>query len=145
MDRQRRIEILKQEKKTLELLAEVTTDATRKKELKERVQAYEFAINELEGKQVKVRINEFLDGNKNWCTNVLVNDELIANENIEFISNRPSKEVKVVELVIKEEAATINSNKLLSKRDKLILSIKKRIKKLSRELGVLIHEERRSY
>lgn len=140
MDRQRRIEILKQEKITLELLAEVTTDDDRKKVLKERVQAYEFTINEIEAKQPKVRINEFLDSNKNWVINVLVNDELIANENIEFISKRPSKEVKVVELLIKEEAGSINSNKLLTKRDKLILSMKKRIKKLSRELGVLIHE-----
>lgn len=140
MDRQRNIKILKQEKITLELLAEVTTDDERKKVLKERVQAYEFAINELEGNQPKVRINEFLDSNKNWVINVLVNDELIANENIEFISSRSSKDVRVVELLIKEETGSINSNKLLTKRDKLILSMKKRIKKLSRELGVLIHE-----
>ncbi|MGG7144832.1 hypothetical protein ACQPVP_15420 [Clostridium nigeriense] len=140
MDRQRKIEILKQEKITLELLAGVTTDDKRKKELKERVQAYEFALNEIECTQPKVRINEFLDRNKNWVINVLVNDELIANENIEFISNRPNKDVRVVELLIKEEAGNTNSNKFLTKQEKLILSMKKGIKKLSRELGVLIHE-----
>ena len=140
MDRKRGIEILKQEKMTLELLEEVTTDNKRKKEIKERVQAYEFAINEIKDEQPKVRINEFLDKNKNWVINVLVNDELIANENIEFISKRPSNDVRVVELLIKEEAGSIKSNKFLSKREKLILSMRKRIKKLSRELGVLIHE-----
>lgn len=140
MDRKRGIEILKQEKITLELIAEVTTDDKRKKELKERVQAYEFILNEIEGNQPKVRINEFLDSDKNWVINVLVNDELIANENIEFISSRSSKDVRVVELLIKEEAASINSNKFLTKQEKLILNMKKGIKKLSRELGVLIHE-----
>lgn len=139
MDIRRAISILGEERRTLELIAEVTRDDKRKKELKERVQAYELAINELEGKQPKVRIKEFLDSNKNWCINVLVNNELISNENIEFISNRPSKEVKVVELVIKDDTSTINYNKLLTKREKLILSMKKRIKKLSRELGVSIH------
>ena len=139
MDIRRAISILGEERRTLELIAEVTRDDKRKKELKERVQAYELAINELEGKQPKVRIKEFLDSNKNWCINVLVNDELISNENIEFISNRPSKEVKVVELVIKDDTSTINYNKLLTKREKLILSMKKRIKKLSRELGVSTH------
>lgn len=39
MDRKRGIDILKQEKTTLELIAEVTKDDKRKKELKERVQA----------------------------------------------------------------------------------------------------------
>lgn len=139
MDRKRGIDILKQEKTTIELIAEVTKDDKRKKELKERVQAYELAINEMEGKQPKVRINEFLDSNKNWCRNVFVNDELISNENIEFISKRPSKEVKVVELVIKDNTAAINSNNFFTKREKSILSMKKRIKKLSRELGVSIH------
>lgn len=108
--------------------------------MKERVQAYDLILNQIEGKQPKVRIKEFLDSNKNWCINVFVNDELISNKNIEFISNRPSKEVKVVELVIKDDTSTINSNKILTKREKLILSMKKRIKKLTRELGVSIHE-----
>lgn len=139
MDRRRAIGILAEERRTIDLIEGVTTDATRKKELKERVQAYDIILNEIGDKQPKVRINEFLDSNKNWCINVLVNDELISNENIEFISNRPSKEVKVVELVIKDNTATINSNKLLTKRENLILSMKKRIKKLSRELGVSIH------
>ncbi|MBS6504619.1 MAG: hypothetical protein KH415_23955 [Clostridium sp.] len=139
MDKRRGIDILKQEKTTLELIAEVTKDDKRKKELKERVQAYDLILNQIEGKQPKVRIKEFLDSNKNWCINVFVNDELILNENIEFISKRPSKEVKVVELVIKDDTSTINFKKLLNKREKLIVNMKKRIKKRSRELGVSIH------
>lgn len=139
MDRRRAISILGEERRTLKGIAEVTTDYDRKKELKKRVQAYDLILNQIEGKQPKVRIKEFLDSNKNWCINVLVNDELITNENIEFISNRPSKEVKVVELVIKDDTSSINSNKFLTKREKLIISMKKRIKKLSRELGVITH------
>lgn len=139
MDRRRAIKILEEEKRTIDLIEGITADAIRKKELKERVQAYDLILNEIEDEQPKVRIKEFLDSNKNWCINVFVNDELISNKNIEFISNRPSKEVKVVELVIKDTTSVINSNKLLTKREKLILSMKKRIKKLSRELGVSIH------
>ena len=139
MDRRRAISILGEERRTLKGIAQVTTDYDRKKELKKRVQAYDLILNQIEGKQPKVRIKEFLDSNKNWCINVLVNDELITNENIEFISNRPSKEVKVVELVIKDDTSSINSNKFLTKREKLIISMKKRIKKLSRELGVITH------
>lgn len=139
MNIRKAISILGEERRTLELIAEVTTEDKRKKELKERVQAYDIILNQIEGKQPIVRIKEFLDSNKNWCINVFVNDELISNKNIEFISNRPSKEVKVVELVIKDDTSTINSNKILTKREKLILSMKKRIKKLTRELGVSIH------
>ena len=139
MDRRRAISILGEERRTLKGIAEVTTDYDRKKELKKRVQAYDLILNQIEGKQPKVRIKEFLDSNKNWCINVFVNDELITNENIEFISNRPSKEVKVVELVIKDDTSSINSNKFLTSREKLIISMKKRIKKLSRELGVITH------
>lgn len=139
MNIRKAISILGEERRTLELIAEVTTEDKRKKELKERVQAYDLILNQIEGKQPIVRIKEFLDSNKNWCRNVFVNDELISNENIEFISNIPSKEVKVVELVIKEDTSTINSNKISTKREKLILSMKKRIKKLSRELGVSTH------
>ncbi|MDU3549065.1 MAG: hypothetical protein E7F83_16795 [Clostridium sp.] len=139
MDIRKAISILGEERRTLKGISEITSDAIRKKELKERVQAYDLILNQIEGKQPIVRIKEFLDSNKNWCINVLVNDELISNENIEFISNRPSKEVKVVELVIKDDTSPINSNKILTKREKLILSMKKRIKKLTRELGVSIH------
>lgn len=139
MDIRRAIRILEDEKRTLELIEGVTYSVTRKKELKEKVQSYDLILNQIEGKQPKVRIKEFLDNNKNWCINVLVNDELISNENIEFISNRPSKEIKVVELVIKDATSTTNSNKSLTKREKLILNMKKRIKKLSRELGVSIY------
>lgn len=139
MDRRRAISILGEERRTLKEIAEVTSDGIRKRELKARVQAYDLILNQIEGKQPKVRIKEFLDGNKNWCINVFVNDELISNENIEFISNRPSKDVKVVELVIKEATSTINSNKFSTKREKLILNMKKRIKKLSKELGVSIY------
>lgn len=139
MDRRRAISILGEERRTLKGIAEVTTDYDRKKELKKRVQAYDLILNQIEGKQPKVRIKEFLDSNKNWCINVFVNDELITNENIEFISNRPSKEVKVVELVIKDDTSSLNSNKFLTNREKLIISMKKRIKKLSRELGVITH------
>lgn len=57
--------------------------------------------------------------------------DIILSENIEFISKRPSKEVKVVELVIKDNTSTINSNKLSIKREKLILNMKKRLKKIS--------------
>ncbi|MDB1935106.1 MULTISPECIES: hypothetical protein [Clostridium] len=139
MNIRKAISILGEERRTLELIAEVTTEDKRKKELKERVQAYDLILNQIEGKQPIVRIKEFLDSNKNWCRNVFVNDELISNENIEFISKRPSKEVKVVELVIKDNTAAINSNNFFTKREKSILSMKKRIKKLSRELGVSIH------
>ena len=139
MNIRKAISILGEERRTLELIAEVTTEDKRKKELKERVQAYDLILNQIEGKQPIVRIKEFLDSNKNWCRNVFVNDELISNENIEFISKRPSKEVKVVELVIKDNTSTINSNKLSIKREKLILNMKKRLKKLSRELGVSIY------
>lgn len=138
MDRRRGIDILKQEKTTIELIAEVTKDDKRKKELKERVQAYELAINEMEGKQPKVRINEFLD--KNWVINVLVNDELIQNENIEFISKRPSKDVRVVELVVKEDISSKKNNKILAKIENLILSINKRFKVINREIGESINE-----
>lgn len=110
MNIRKAISILGEERRTLELIAEVTTEDKRKKELKERVQAYDLILNQIEGKQPIVRIKEFLDSNKNWCRNVFVNDELISNENIEFISKRPSKEVKVVELVIKDNTAAINSN-----------------------------------
>ena len=140
MDKKRGIDILKQEKTTLELIAEVTKDDKRKKELKERVQAYERAINEMEGKQPKVRINEFLDKNKNWVINVLVNDELIQNENIEFISKRPSKDVRVVELVVKEDISSKKNNKILAKIENLILSINKRFKVINREIGESINE-----
>lgn len=139
MDIRKAISILGEERRTLKGISEITSDGIRKKELKERVQAYDLILNQIEGKQPKVRIKEFLDSNKNWCINVFVNDELISNENIEFISNRPSKEVKVVELVIKDDTSPINSNKILTKREKLILSMKKRIKKLTRELGVSIN------
>lgn len=64
--------------------------------------------------------------------------DIILSENIEFTSNRSSKEVKVVELVIKDDTSTTNSNKFSTKREKLILNMKKRIKKFSRELGVSI-------
>ena len=58
MDRKRGIEILKQEKITLELIAEVTTDDKRKKELKKRVQAYEFILNEIESNSaIFIKIN----------------------------------------------------------------------------------------
>ena len=140
MDRKRGIDILKKEKTTLELIAEVTKDDKRKKELKERVQAYELAINEIEGKQPKVRINEFLDKNKNWVINVLVNDELISNENIEFISKRPSKDVRVVELVVKEDISSKKNNKILAKIENLILSINKRFRVINREIGESINE-----
>ena len=140
MDRKRGIDILKQEKTTLELIAEVTKDDKRKKELKERVQAYELAINEIEGKQPKVRINEFLDKNKNWVINVLVNDELIQNENIEFISKSPSKDVRVVELVVKEDISSKKNNKILAKIENLILSINKRFRVINREIGESINE-----
>lgn len=65
--------------------------------------------------------------------------DIILSENIEFISKRPSKEVKVVELVIKDATSTTNSNKVSTKREKLILNMKKRIKRLSKELGVSIY------
>ncbi|MDB1956569.1 hypothetical protein PMY38_16810 [Clostridium tertium] len=139
MNIRKAISILGEERRTLELIAEVTTEDKRKKELKERVQAYDLILNQIEGKQPIVRIKEFLDSNKNWCRNIFVNDELISNENIEFISKRPSKEVKVVELVIKDNTAAINSNNFFTKREKSILSMKKRIKKFSRELGVCIY------
>ena len=140
MEKKRGIDILKQEKTTLELIAEVTKDDKRKKELKERVQAYDLILNQIEGKQPKVRINEFLDSNKNCCINVFVNDELISNENIEFISNRPSKEVKVVELVIKEDISSKKNNKILAKIENLILSINKRFRVINREIGESINE-----
>ena len=45
-----------------------------------------MAINQLDNSTAKVTINEFLDRNKNWCIRVKVNDEVISDENIEFIA-----------------------------------------------------------
>lgn len=56
--------------------------------------------------------------------------DIILSENIEFISNRPSKEVKVVELVIKDDTSNKSFNKSLTKIEQLFLIINKRIRKL---------------
>lgn len=135
MDRRKAISILGEERRTLKGIAEVTTDTTRKKELKTRVQAYDIILNQIEDKQPKVRIKEFLDSDKNWCINVFVNDELISKENIEFISSRDSKDIRVVELVIKEDTSNKKDNKIFTKIKRLIFSIEKSLKVINRELG----------
>lgn len=85
MTREEVINILKSEKSATKVLKLLRVN---QKELEKKEKAYEFAINELERNQPKVKINEFLDSDKIWKIRVSVNGELINDENIEFISER---------------------------------------------------------
>lgn len=92
MTREKALKILKEEQRSFKCLQEVSKDKATREHFKEKVQAYEFAINQLEFSPPKVVINEFLDSEKLWRIRVKVDDELIPNENIDFISDRNSKE-----------------------------------------------------
>lgn len=85
MNREEVIKILRSEKSATKVLRLLRSN---QKELDEKEKAYEFAINELERNEPKVKITEFLDSDKIWKIRVLVNGEFISNENIEFISER---------------------------------------------------------
>lgn len=123
MNREKVIAILREEQKTLKVMAEIHVNTQRKKQLEDRVQAYEFVINEIEGNQPKVKVNEFLDSNKNWCISVSVNGELIGNENIEFISKRTAQEVPVQEQPITLEILNNELNINLSQKQYEEISI----------------------
>ena len=92
MTREKALKILKEEKRSFECLQKVSRNKTTREHFKEKVQAYEVAINQLEASPSKVVINEFLDSKKIWRIRVKVDDEVIPNENIDFISDRDSKE-----------------------------------------------------
>lgn len=92
MTREKALKILKEEKRSFECLEKVARNKTTREHFKEKVQAYEFAIKQLEASPPKVVIHEFLDSKKLWRITVQVDGELIANENIDFISDRNSKE-----------------------------------------------------
>ena len=64
MTREKALKILIEEKRSFELLQEVSRDKVTREHFKEKVQAYEFAINQLEASEPKVVINEFLDSKK---------------------------------------------------------------------------------
>lgn len=120
MTRNKIINILKNEKSAIKVLKLLRRNGRAQKELEEKEKAYEFAINELEGNQPKVKINEFLDSDKKWKIRVLVNGELIDDENIEFISERvDSEKDKVQEKVEKIEriAEEIRNMKLIKESD----------------------------
>lgn len=92
MTREKALKILKEEKRSFECLEKVARNKVTREHFKEKVQAYEFAINQLVVSPPKVVIHEFLDSKKLWRITVQVDDELIPNENIDFISDRDSKE-----------------------------------------------------
>ena len=92
MTREKALKILKEEQRSFECLQEVSKDKATREHFKGKVQAYDFAIKQLEASPPKVVINEFLDSKKIWRIRVKVDDELIPNENIDFISDRDSKE-----------------------------------------------------
>ncbi|WP_195617351.1 hypothetical protein [Clostridium paraputrificum] len=94
MTREEVINILKSEKSATKVLKLLRVN---QKELEKKEKAYEFAINELERNQPKVKINEFLDSDKIWKIRVSVNGELINDENIEFISERENNIKKDVQ------------------------------------------------
>lgn len=120
MVRENIINILKNEMSTIKLMQLIRRNGRTQKELEEKEKAYEFAINELEGNQPKVKINEFLDSDKKWKIRVLVNGEFIDDENIEFISDRRnSEENNVMENIEKIEKIVeeIKSMKLIKELD----------------------------
>ncbi len=92
MTREKALKILMEEQRSFKLLQEVSKDKATREHFKEKVQAYEFAINQLIISPPKVVIHEFLDSKKLWRITVQVDGELIQNENIDFISDRDSKE-----------------------------------------------------
>ena len=92
MTREKALKILKEEKRSFECLQKVAINKSTREYFKEKVQAYEFDINQLVISPPKVVIHEFLDSKKLWRITVQVGGELIQNENIDFISDRDSKE-----------------------------------------------------
>lgn len=92
MTRERALKVLNEELRSFKNLYEISRDKNTKKFFKEKIEAYELLIKEFDNEQPKVFIIEYQTGNKKWCIDVKVNDELIDNENIEFISNRDIKE-----------------------------------------------------
>ena len=92
MIREKALKILMEEQRSFKCLQEVSKDKKTREHFKEKVQAYEFAINQLAVSPPKVVIHEFLDCKKIWRITVEVDGELIANEDIDFISDRDSKE-----------------------------------------------------
>ncbi len=92
MTREKALKILREEQRSFKCLQEVSKDKVTREHFKEKVQAYEFAIKQLEASPPKVVIHEFLDSKKLWGITVQVDGEIIANENIDFISDRNSKE-----------------------------------------------------
>lgn len=113
MNRKEVIKHLKAELSMDKTLIEIISNTDKKKLIMKRIQAYEFILNELYGAMPRVKINEFLDSNKNWCIRVLVNGELIDNENIEFISTgRTAQERYIVLTVDSKEIAFVVIDKL---------------------------------
>lgn len=92
MTREKALKILREEQRSFNCLQEVSKEKSTREHFKEKVQAYEFAINQLVVSPPKVVIHEFLDSKKLWRITVQVDGELIANEDVEFISDRDSKE-----------------------------------------------------
>ncbi len=92
MTREKALKILLEERRSFICLQEVSRDKATREHFKEKVQAYEFAVNQLVVSTPKVVIHEFLDSKKLWRITVQVDGELIPNENIDFISDRDSKE-----------------------------------------------------
>ena len=92
MTREGALKVLGEELRSFRNLYEISRDKATKKFFKEKIEAYELLIKEFNNEQPKVFILEYQTSNKKWCIDVKVNDEIINNENIEFISNRDSKE-----------------------------------------------------
>ena len=92
MTREIALKFLNEELRSFKNLYEVSRDKNTKNFFREKIEAYDFSIKQLKSEQPKVFIVEYLGINKKWCIDVKVNDELIDNENIEFISNRDIKE-----------------------------------------------------
>ena len=97
ISREKAIKLLNDDLRMAKGLVEVSSDKKSRDFYKEKIEAYEMAINQLDNSTAKVTINEFLDRNKNWCIRVKVNDEVISDENIEFISKRGNKDVGQVD------------------------------------------------
>lgn len=95
--KERAIKFLNDDLRMAKGLVAVSSDKKSRDFFKEKIEAYEMAINQLDNPAAKVTINEFLDRDKNWCIRVKVNDEVISDENIEFISKRGNKDVGQVD------------------------------------------------
>ena len=95
--KERAIKFLNDDLRMAKGLVTVSSDKKSRDFYKEKIEAYEMAINQLDNPAAKVTINEFLDRDKNWCIRVKVNGEVISDENIEFISKRGNKDVGQVD------------------------------------------------